>query len=485
MIHGVRWCAAALTAVLLTTGLAGPTRGAPTPVLGAAPPAAGAAGGLTSDGRWLVDGQGRVVLVHGVNIVYKKPPWLPPEAPGGFTDEDADFLASNGFNAVRLGVELAGLMPERGRIDVAYLDRVERLVQMLAERRIWVLLDFHQDIFTQWPDWAVPWNKLVPDDRRYGFPGNYFLSLYINAAYDNLWNNTNGVWREYRAAWTAVARRFARQPYLLGYDLMNEPWPGTQWPACISVGCPQRDEAIQRFQENAAAGIREVDQDTIVWFEPTPVAYVMPSSMGTRPVADPKPGFTWHAYCGSSELAETSGPDCPVAIEQSFANATTTATRMKAPLLLGEFGNTDDPAGLSVPLDAADRHLVGWLHWAYKGYANNRLISSSLFEDDNDLSSFKPAKADVLVRPFPRATAGVPSSLTFDPATDLFRYAYATRAGTAPGAKTEIFIPSRHYPGGYRATVTGGRVTSEPGASVLTVVADAGADRVEIEVIRS
>lgn len=163
----------------------------------AAPVSASAAGSasparLQPEGRWLVDGKGRTVLLHGVNVVYKKPPWIPPDGPSGFSAADADLLADNGFNVVRLGVLFAGAMPEPGEIDAGYLDQVDRVVRLLAERRIYVLIDFHQDMFTQWPEWAKPWNTALPDDRLYGFPGNYFLSSYLNVAYDNLWADTKG-----------------------------------------------------------------------------------------------------------------------------------------------------------------------------------------------------------------------------------------------------------------------------------------------------
>ena len=53
---------------------------------GAAPPAPSHAG------RWITDASGRVVIVHGVNMVYKVAPYYP--AAVGFGDDDAAFLAA-------------------------------------------------------------------------------------------------------------------------------------------------------------------------------------------------------------------------------------------------------------------------------------------------------------------------------------------------------------------------------------------------------
>src|SRR5204863_2384680 len=61
-------------------------------------------------GRWITDAQGRVVIVHGLNMVYKLPPYYPSKA--GFGADDAKFLARNGFDAVRLGVIYKAVEPK-------------------------------------------------------------------------------------------------------------------------------------------------------------------------------------------------------------------------------------------------------------------------------------------------------------------------------------------------------------------------------------
>src|SRR5262245_39356309 len=56
---------------------------------------------LGQHGRWVTDADGRVVILHGVNMVYKRKPYEPERS--GFGADDAEFLARNGFNTVRLG----------------------------------------------------------------------------------------------------------------------------------------------------------------------------------------------------------------------------------------------------------------------------------------------------------------------------------------------------------------------------------------------
>src|ERR1700740_2979116 len=55
---------------------------------------------LHRDGAFMVDADNRVVLLHGVNAVWKLAPYSPPDTAAGFTAADAAFLAANGFNVV-------------------------------------------------------------------------------------------------------------------------------------------------------------------------------------------------------------------------------------------------------------------------------------------------------------------------------------------------------------------------------------------------
>ena len=144
--------------------------------------APGAAAGpvlpLSHKGRWLTDAAGRVVNLHGINMVYKRPPYAPDAA--GFGDDDAAFLAAQGFNAVRVGLIYKAVEPQPGVYDDAYLDRIRATVDTLAAHGIVALLDFHQDMYNErfqgegWPDWAVMDDGL-PAQPASGFPNNYLL----------------------------------------------------------------------------------------------------------------------------------------------------------------------------------------------------------------------------------------------------------------------------------------------------------------------
>ena len=125
-----------------------------------AQPAPATAELLGHSGRWITDPDGKVVIFHGVNMVDKRPPYEPWAV--GFSSADANFLAANGFNVVRLGVIYKGVEPSPGRYDEHYLDQIATTVETLGNAGIRSLLDFHQDAYNEvfggegFPDWAVP-----------------------------------------------------------------------------------------------------------------------------------------------------------------------------------------------------------------------------------------------------------------------------------------------------------------------------------------
>ncbi|MEO9220890.1 MAG: endoglycoceramidase, partial [Mycobacteriaceae bacterium] len=91
--------AAALCALpMLVAGSAAAQPAAAQPADDAPTPLLSADGPFTSAGRWITDAQGRVFITSGINMVNKRAPYAPDAI--GFDDDDAAFLAANGFDSV-------------------------------------------------------------------------------------------------------------------------------------------------------------------------------------------------------------------------------------------------------------------------------------------------------------------------------------------------------------------------------------------------
>ena len=470
---------------------------------GAAPASAAPSLPLTHSGRWITDADGRVTILHGLNMVYKRPPYAPDAI--GFGDDDAAFLASEGYNTVRLGVIYKAVEPEPGVYDDAYLARIKETVDTLGRHGIVSLLDFHQDLYNErfegegWPDWAVQDDGL-PAEPKSGFPANYLVMPALQRSFDHFWANDPGpggvgLQDRYAAAWAHVADRFRDSPSVLGYDLLNEPWPGSTWQQCANpAGCPQFDATMSEFIQRTLTAIRHVDPGTIVWYEPQ-VLFNNGSDTNLADFGDANTGMSWHDYClFASEGGAGYSAACDGSDELVFENAEKRSTNTGDALLLTEFGATDDTGALLPVLKLADQHMMSWQEWHYCGCDDPTTTGSG----DKQAIVLDPAKPptgdnlktstlDAITRPYPQAVAGTPNNWKFDPATKAFSLSFNTqRAGGstsfAPGAETEIAVPRRQYPDGYAADVRGGDIRSAPGAPVLRVVACSAAEGVEVTV---
>jgi len=449
---------------------------------------------LRREGRYMVDDKNRVVLLHGVNAVWKLAPYFPPATPEGFTAADADWLRDHGFNSVRLGVIFAGVMPERGRIDTDYLRSVDRVVQLLASRGIYVMFDFHQDLYSErfggegFPDWAV-YDDGVPLGASLGFPANYFLPA-TSRAFDNLWADHENLWDYYRDAWAAVAAKWQQQGHHGGYDLLNEPYPGTVWTTCSTpAGCPAFDsQQLQPFYEHVLAGIRAKDAANLVFLEPNFLFNGVARTWlgGITPLTDANLGLSWHNYCFLGVVLHAQGfTDLPTCEEQRGiveGNVEAAIAQMGATDLITEFGASDDLPDIEQVVRLSDQRFNGWQYWHYKEWGDPTTESQEsggqgLFTADGDLSTVKLDKLLLLERPYPQATAGLPLELSFDPLSKAFLYRYTPRAAQGP---TEIYVPALHYPGGYQLELSGARLLSPAGSSMLRLEALPGAGEVRV-----
>jgi endoglycosylceramidase len=472
----------------------------------AAPPAtAGLRLPLGHAGRWITDADGRVAILHGINMVSKLAPYAPDAV--GFGDDDAAFLASEGFDTVRVGVIYKAVEPQPGVYDDAYLDRIKATVDTLARHGIVSLVDFHQDLYNErfqgegWPDWAVQDDNL-PAQPQAGFPGNYLGMPALQRAFDHFWNNDPGpggvgLQDRYAAAWRHVAGRFRDDPAVLGYDLLNEPWPGTAWQQCANpAGCPAFDAMLTEFIKRTIAAIRLADQRTLVFYEPQ-VLFNDGADTNLGDTGDPSSGMSFHDYCLFADQGGTGYGGCGTFDDLVFSNADKHAAATGDALLLSEFGATDAADVLNGVLGLADRHMVSWQEWHYCGCRDPTTSGPG----DKQAIVLDPAKPPtganlktstlgILTRPYPQAVAGTPEGFGFDPAAKRFVLHYATRRADGSGsfgagAETEIAVPARAYPDGYAADVQGGEIRSVRDDRVLRVTACPGVERVAVTVTAS
>lgn len=448
-------------------------------VLALCAPAAGADSTLLHhDGRWLVDSEGRVRVLHGVGVMNYSPPNLP--AAMGFGDKDAAFLAAHGFNLVRLGMNWSGIEPEPGVFDPAYLASILSTVHSLVQHHIYTLLDWHQD---DWgvaaagvdgaPAWATLTDGLPNPDLGYGF--GMFGDPAQQRAFDNFWANKAGpggvgITDRFAAMLAHYGRAFRNEPYLLGYDTFNEPNAGSQWPSCASpAGCPVFDSQLSAWFRKVVPVLRAADPDHIIWIEPNVFFdFAANTNLQDPNGGDPDTGFDFHTYCLGDGAAAAlppvpeNGPGCAVEEAMNLNDASSYQRQSGMALINSEWGATSDPQVVARQTSEFDQYMLGDVFWDYQNLVPDVKAQPGGKNEDASLLS-------ALDRPYAPVIAGTPWGWGWDSASDVFTLSYSTTlpdGRMGDGMSTALYLPQLHYPRGYTVSVSGAVVSYSSASSV-------------------
>ncbi|MBW6439166.1 glycoside hydrolase family 5 protein [Actinoplanes hulinensis] len=468
-----------------------PLIGAPAP---AGPPAAeevAASGGTeylrvlpARDGDELAtigDVTGRQVILRGVNVnqlidYHLRDPAVPATQP--LTGADFEQMAAMGFNVIRLGMSWSRLEPARGTFDESYLQQIRAAVAGAKAHGIYTVLDMHEDAWGNaiarpseqcgggttpargW-DGAPAWATITDGTAHCEFLARD-LAPAVATAFGNFYTDRDGIQSELVRTWAFVAKAFANEPAVAGYDLLNEPGIGASPP--ISSGL-----LLGRYYDAAITAIRQAEQAAgghthLAFFEPS----VLWSGLGFD--AAPAPGFTGdrqlvfapHPYSESISMDQGLGLTI-ASIERNLTTSARAARAYRAALWFGEWGWFGDPAvdGAKVRRLAAaqDRLGAGGAFWVWRQGCGSpetgadATTSGNLVAVDCRTGASTPPPegfARPLSRAYPRALPGRLESLTSDPDGGL--RITATAADDPANCLVDIWVPGDTMP---RLTTTG------------------------------
>lgn len=416
---------------------------------------------------------------------------------GGFSDDDAAFLAANGFNAVRVGIIWSDLEPGPGVFNTAYLASIEQTVQTLANHGIHSILDFHQDAYSSdfggegAPAWAVLDGNL--SNPQLPFPFNEFFNPAETQAWDSFWSNADapngiGLQDNYAQMLEYVANAFNGNSNVAGFELMNEPSAGSQTLPIIFGSSFFDSQELTPFYNQGADAIRAVDPTTPIFYEPNVLFNAgIPTQLGTVDATNTV--FSFHDYC-EFDLGSLG---CLPSVSGIVGNALNYAHSQGIPAFMTEFGATSNQTQLADPMQGANQNLIGWTEWAYTGQGD---ITTTASPPSSESLVYNPelpptgtnvntANLDTLAQPYPQVISGTPTSWSF--ANGTFDFSYSTGEadgmGSFPGGSlTTISVPTVEFPNGYTVAVTGGEVISAANAPELIISSDSGASTVSVVV---
>ena len=108
---------------------------------------------ISKSNRKFYDEHGRTRIFHGVNVVYKLPPYIPStdkfDPYLSLSIEDIGYMKKFGFNLVRFGVIWEAIEVSPNVYDNKLLDQIENLVNTLGKNGIYTMIDAHQDAFSR------------------------------------------------------------------------------------------------------------------------------------------------------------------------------------------------------------------------------------------------------------------------------------------------------------------------------------------------
>lgn len=192
---------------------------------------------IVTEKRSFVDEYGRERIFYGVNIVDKRKDSEDNKFGFNIDDKLLDEMTSRGLNLIRLGTTWSMIEPEPGSYNDEYLDDMYRIFDLCAAHGVYILFDMHQDLYSPRcygdgaPDWATITDQYDPKEPKLVWAAGYFWGKATQHAFDNFWNNREyngrGLIDYFAAMWQHVAARFADHPALFGFDMLNEPFLGS------------------------------------------------------------------------------------------------------------------------------------------------------------------------------------------------------------------------------------------------------------------
>lgn len=440
---------------------------------------------LGTSGTTLRDALGRQVTLRGVNAGgrSKFAPYVPFDFVGdGFSaanDAYWDRAAEWGIDVVRLPFTWAAVEPTKGMDDAAFLARYDALIDAAWKRGIYVIVDFHQDVFAQeycgdgFPSWVLPAPAPAPHHDCPAWFFAYAQDDAVRSAFDRFWANQDGVKDAYLALWDRMAARYASRPGVIGFDVFNEPSAGSS-----KDPAGWESTTLTAFYNEVVPRVHSAAPATLVYFEPSPEGLSAPATALGLPAGD-KLVFAphWYAFTalGGKKAPPLDGvlPALKPLLDQ--------ANGFQIPIHLGECGVSHDEEGagdyLTAHYDVLDQLQMSSTQWEYS-VAKDTWNAETLGLVDADGTERSELTA-AITRAYPRAIAGKDATWRYDATARVLTLSYSPLGGGV----TEIVAPKRVYPLGVKVTVSGGCADGSSTPGLVLVKDDGTGAKVEITVI--
>ena len=307
-------------------------------------------GYYATDGPSIVDSTGSPVLLRGVGLGG----WLVPE---GYM---LHISAPDGGSPRSIRAQIVDLIGESGADEFFEVYRANYVEEKdIAAIKEWgfdhVRLPFHYALFydpdthqfredgfellDRFLEWCRMYDLGVILDMHAAPGGQNEHNFSDSDGVARLWTEPGTYWPQTVAIWKEIARHYADERLIIGYDLLNEP--------VTPDGVAGSD--LRLLYEQLVAAVREVDPHHILFIEGNFVATHFPDLI---PPFDDNMVYTFHKYWNGTGL-------------NSIQYLLDIRSQTNTPLWLGETGENSN-VWFSAVVKLMKEHGIGWNWWTHK-----------------------------------------------------------------------------------------------------------------------
>jgi aryl-phospho-beta-D-glucosidase BglC (GH1 family) len=255
--------------------------------------------------------------------------------------DDIKFIKSVGFNTVRIPLHYALFMTDDGVMEGDGWRLLDRALSWVREAGLYAIVDLH----------AAPGGQTgINHDDGPGYPLMFYVPKH-RAMTVKLWG--------------AIAKRYAGNPAILGYDLLNEPIAPYHDVATLNP-------RLEPYYKEATAAVRAVDPGRVIILAGG--QWSSSFDMFGPPFTD-NLAYTYHSFWASTK-------------RDSIQRHLNFSARYNVPLFLGETGELTDQWNEGFR-KLHELHGVGWSFWTYKNLDTpSTIVSIPRPEGWNEIVAF-------------------------------------------------------------------------------------------------
>lgn len=402
---------------------------------------------------------------------------------------DADQWRQFGYDEIRLAVSWSLLEPRPGHIDQTYIDRIAQVVDWARRAGIYVVIDMHQDAWSKYlytpkggscpppfspvtgwheADGAPAWAS------THATPACQFQKRELDPAviedFERFWADRPapdgvGLQEHFAAVVTALAKRFQDDPAVAGYDLFNEPSPGTEPPGAFAAATlfpfyakviATVRRAVPNFRQlfflepDITRDVTDVSTNVVPWSAYSPYPNVVYS-----------PHIYTRVFTADAALSGAFGTPTFLPMNEGYETAVAEARAMGTAVWVGEFGNDvrNDSTELAAHYAAQDSDGIGSGLWVWKAAVDRRAsvakVPFSVLHQPFGRGVPFPSRIVYTARAYPVYLAGSLTSLSYDAPRASFDLTATSTAVRDGQHATIVFVPAR---ASGRIVTTGARV---------------------------